>query len=53
MVIYLPSRNEIDYLELALMFFDQALCKHGVPDHIVTDRGKSSQVDFGTESAFT
>jgi len=40
MVIYLPCRKDIDSPELARMFFEQVICKHGVPDSIVTDRGK-------------
>jgi len=40
MVIYLPCRKDIDSPELAQMFFEQVICKHGIPDNIVTDRGK-------------
>jgi hypothetical protein len=39
MVIYLPCRKDIDSLELARMFFEYVICKHGVPDNIITDRG--------------
>jgi len=40
MVIYLPCWKDIDSPELARMFFEQVICKHGIPDNIVTDRGK-------------
>jgi len=40
MATYLPSRKDIDSPELARMFFEHMMCKHGVPDNIVTDRGK-------------
>jgi hypothetical protein len=40
MVICLPCRKDIDSPELARMFFEQVICKHGIPDNIVTDRGK-------------
>jgi hypothetical protein len=39
MAIYLPCRKDVDSLELARMFFEEVICKHGVPDNIVTDRG--------------
>jgi len=40
MVIYLPCRKAIDSPELARRFFEQVICKDGVPDNIVTDRRK-------------
>ena len=40
MAIYLPCRKDIDSPELARMFFEHVICKRGVPDNIVTDRGK-------------
>jgi hypothetical protein len=40
MAIYLPCRKDINSPELAQMFFKHVICKHGVPDNIVTDRGK-------------
>jgi len=40
MVIYLPSRNDIDSPELARMCFKHVICKRCVPDNIVTDHGK-------------
>ena len=39
MAIYLPCRKDIDSPELARMFFEHVICKHGVPDNIITDRG--------------
>jgi len=40
MAIYLPCRKDINSQELAQMFFKHVVCKRGVPDNIVTDRGK-------------
>jgi hypothetical protein len=40
MAIYLPCRTDIDSPELARMFFKYVVCNHGVPDNILTDRGK-------------
>jgi len=40
MAIYLPCRKDIDSPELAGMFFEHVICKRGVPDNIVTNRGK-------------
>jgi len=40
MAIYLPRRKDIDSPELAQMFFEHVIWKRGVPDNIVTDRGK-------------
>ena len=37
--IYLPCRKDLDSPELAKMFFEHVMCKHGIPDHIITDRG--------------
>jgi transposase InsO family protein len=39
MAFYLPCRKDIDSPELAQMFFEQVICKRGVPDLITTDRG--------------
>jgi len=39
MAIYQPCQKDIDSLELARMFIEHVICKHGVPDNIVTDRG--------------
>jgi hypothetical protein len=39
MAIYLPCRKDVDSPELARMFFEEVICKHGVPSNIVTDRG--------------
>jgi len=39
MAIYLPCRKDIDSPELARMFFEHVICKHGIPDNIITDRG--------------
>jgi hypothetical protein len=40
MAIYLPCRQDIDSPELARMFFEHMIRKCGVPDNIVTKRGK-------------
>jgi hypothetical protein len=38
--IYLACRKDIIFPEVAQMFvFELVICKCGVPDHIVTDRG--------------
>jgi len=39
MAIYIPCRKDTDSTELARMFFEHVICKRGVPDNIVTDRG--------------
>jgi hypothetical protein len=39
MAIYLPCRKDVDSPELARTFFEEVICKHGVPSNIVTDRG--------------
>jgi hypothetical protein len=39
MAIYLPCWKDIDRPELARLFFKHVICKRGVPDNIVTDRG--------------
>jgi len=40
MAIYLPCRKNIESPELARMLFEQVICKHCVPDNIITNRGK-------------
>jgi hypothetical protein len=39
MAIYLPCRKDVDSPEPARMFFEEVICKHGVPSNVVTDRG--------------
>ena len=39
MTIYLPCRKDIDSPELARLFFENVICMHGIPEHIITDRG--------------
>jgi hypothetical protein len=39
MAIYLPCRKDVDSPEQARMFFEEVICKHGVPSNIVIDRG--------------
>jgi hypothetical protein len=39
MAIDLPCRKDVDPPELARMFFEEVICKHGVPSNIVTDWG--------------
>jgi hypothetical protein len=38
MAIYLLCRKDVDSPELATMFFEEVICKHGVPSNIVTVR---------------
>jgi len=45
MAIYLPRRKDIDSPELAWLFFELCICKHGAPDIIVTDRGTQLHMD--------
>jgi hypothetical protein len=40
MATYLRCQQDIDSPELARMFIKHLMCKRGVPDNIVTDRGK-------------
>jgi IS30 family transposase len=40
MAIYHPYRKDINSPELARMFVEHMVSKWGVPDNIVTDRGK-------------
>jgi transposase InsO family protein len=46
MAIYLPCRKDIDSPELARVFFKHVICKRGVQDNIVTDRGKEFASQF-------
>jgi len=46
MAIYLLSRKDIEPPELARMFFEHVIWKRGVPDNIVTDRGKEFTSPF-------
>jgi RNase H-like domain found in reverse transcriptase/Reverse transcriptase (RNA-dependent DNA polymerase)/Integrase zinc binding domain/Chromo (CHRromatin Organisation MOdifier) domain/Integrase core domain len=39
MATYIPCRKDIDSPELARLFFERVICRHGVPDDIITDRG--------------
>jgi transposase InsO family protein len=48
MAIYLPWRNDINSLELARMIFEHVICKHGVPDDIIADRGTQFTSRFWT-----
>ena len=48
MGIYLHCRKDIDAPELARMFFEHVICKHGVPDNIITDRGTQFTSRFWT-----
>jgi hypothetical protein len=48
MAIYLPCRKDIDSPELARMFFEHVICKHGVRNNIVTDHGTQFTSRFGT-----
>jgi hypothetical protein len=46
MAIYLPCRKDVDSPELARMFFEEVICKHGVPSNIVTDQGSQFMSRF-------
>ena len=46
MAIYLPCRKDIDSPDLARMFFEHVICKHGVPNNIITDRGTQCTSGF-------
>ena len=46
MAIYLPCRKDIDSPELARLFFEHVICQHGVPEHIITDRGTQFTARF-------
>jgi len=48
MAIYLPCQKDIDSPKLARLIFEHILCKHGVPDNIITDRGKEFTSRFCT-----
>jgi hypothetical protein len=48
MAIYLPCRKDIDTPELARLFIEHVICKRGVPDNIVTDRGTQFTSRFWT-----
>jgi len=41
--MYLPCWKDNDCPELRTIFFEQDMCKRGVPDNIVTDRGTQFQ----------
>ena len=46
--IYLPCRKDIDSPELARLFIEHIICKHGIPDHVITDRGTQFTSCFWT-----
>jgi len=46
MVNHLPHRKNTDSPELAGMFFKHVICKHGVQNNIVTNRGKEFTSQF-------
>ena len=46
--IYLPCRKDIDSPELVRLFFEEVICKHGMPDHVITDRGTQFTSRFWT-----
>jgi len=48
MAIYLPCRKDIDSPELARLSFEHVICKHRVPDNIVTDCGTQFTSQFWT-----
>jgi hypothetical protein len=48
MAIYLPCQMDIDSPELALMIFEHAICKDGVPDNSITGCGMQFTCRFWT-----
>jgi len=48
MAIYLPCRKDVDSPELAHRFFEHVICKHSVPNNIVTDCGTQFTSRFWT-----
>jgi hypothetical protein len=48
MAIYLLCRKNNDWPELARLFCENVICKRGIPDNIVTDRGTQFTSQFGT-----
>jgi len=46
MATYLPSRKDIHSPESARMFFEHVICKRGLTDNIVSDRGKEFTIRF-------
>ena len=48
MATYPPCRKDIDSPELTRMFFERVICKHCVPDDIITDRGTKFTSRFCT-----
>ena len=50
LAIYLLCRQDINSPELPHMFFEHMMCKHGVPNDIVTDRGTQFTSRFLTQA---
>jgi hypothetical protein len=48
MAIYLCCRKNIDSPELGSMFFEHVICKHGVRNNIITNRGTQFSSRFWT-----
>ena len=48
MAIYLPCRKDIESPELGRLLFEHVICKRGVPDNIVTNRGTQFTSRFCT-----
>jgi hypothetical protein len=49
MAIYLPCQKDNDLPEWAKLVFDHVICKRGVPENIVTDRGTQYTGRFWTQ----
>lgn len=47
-VIYVRCQQDIDSPELACMLWEHMICKHGVPDNIITDCGTQFKSRFWT-----
>jgi hypothetical protein len=46
MAIYLLFCKDVASPELARMFLEEVICRHGVPNNIVTDRGSQFTSQF-------
>ena len=52
MAIYLPYRKDINWPELARLFVEHVICKRGIQDNIVTDRGTQFNSRFWTQVCY-
>ena len=52
MVRYLPTKTTIDAAELAEVFHSEIVCRYGMPDGIVSDRGSVFTSSFWSAVCF-